>query len=139
MSNITDACLHSPPGEQRPCPTGCGCWCDSCQYARAVKSEEQRKWGHTPLTIPRDYYVQRKKDGVWVSEPVHIHTLATAKAYADTLPLEGDKPEALRIVDAFGNVVAWVSRNGYLPGGALPPVWKTRPWWKRVLHWLGLM
>ncbi len=36
--NATDACLHSPPGELRPCSVGCGCWCDACEQVRRTRS-----------------------------------------------------------------------------------------------------
>ena len=33
-ANISEACLHTPPGTTMACPTGCGCWCDACEATR---------------------------------------------------------------------------------------------------------
>jgi|ERR1700722_13490088 len=33
-TNISEACLHSPPGKHSPCPKKCGCWCDDCEAVR---------------------------------------------------------------------------------------------------------
>ena len=37
--NISEACLHTPPGTTVACPTGCGCWCDACEATRKKEVE----------------------------------------------------------------------------------------------------
>lgn len=65
----------------------------------------------------KEYKVQRYINQTWVSIDESFDTIEAAKKYANNLDI-GDKPEPLRIVDEDGNVKGWVSRNGYMPGGA---------------------
>ena len=67
------------------------------------------------------YYVQKQgRTGNWVSEDFSFETIPEAKEAAKNVGV-GPDPCALRIVDDQSVVHAWVPRNGWKPGGALPP------------------
>lgn len=74
-------------------------------------------------------HIQREKSGSWrnvvtlsfADETTGEYQLRMSKTCANELDV-GTQPEALRIIeDGTDLVVGWVSRNGYMPGGALAP------------------
>jgi hypothetical protein len=72
-----------------------------------------------------NYFIQRNKieDGwsIYTSEKDSYPSLEEAKDAAKVLDI-GTQPEALRIVDENNNVCGWVSRNGWVPRGALKSI-----------------
>ena len=68
------------------------------------------------------YYVQQqgRAGNTWVSVDAAFDTLQEAKTCAEKLPVR-EGPCVLRLVDDQSVVHGWVPRNGYKPGGGLPP------------------
>jgi len=71
-----------------------------------------------------NFFVQRQSNNEeyieWIAENKISSSLIEAKKYAEELNI-GDVTEPLRIVNEDGKVCGWVSRNGWLPSGALAP------------------
>ena len=67
------------------------------------------------------YYVQQQgRNNNWISVDAAFDTLLEAKTCAEKLPVR-EGPCVLRLVDDQSVVHGWVPRNGYRPGGGLPP------------------
>lgn len=64
------------------------------------------------------YFVQRKIVNDYVSYKESYATIEEAKQFAEELDI-GTEPEALRVVDDYGNIIKWVPRNGWKPCGGL--------------------